>query len=160
MQIAKAFGAEVTGVCSTAKVDLVRALGADHVIDYERENFADRENVYDVIVDIGGNSRLSRLRRPLKRDGRLVLVGGETGGQWLGGFDRALRAPLVSLFVSQKLSMLVSTESSEDLVVLRDLIESGSVTPEIDRTFPLTDAAAAVEYLHAGHARGKVVVTI
>lgn len=160
VQIAKAFGADVTGVCSTAKVEIVRALGADHVIDYQRENFADRENVYDVILDIGGSSRLARLRRPLKRDGRLVIVGGETDGKWLGGFDRSLRAPLVSLFVGQKLTMLASTESSEDLTVLRELIESGTVTPEIDRTFPLSDAAAAVQYLHEGRARGKVVITV
>lgn len=160
VQIAKAFGAEVTGVCSTTKVDLVRALGADHVIDYQRDNFADGTQRYDLILDIGGNSRLSRLRRALTHKGRLVIVGGETDGRWLGGFDRSLRAPLLSLFVNQKLTMLASSEKSEDLVVLRELIEAGKVTPAIDRAFPLREAPAAIQYLHEGHARGKVVITV
>jgi NADPH:quinone reductase-like Zn-dependent oxidoreductase len=160
VQIAKAFDAEVTGVCSPAKVDMVRALGADHVLDYERDNFADGVHHYDVILDIGGNSRLSRLRRALTHKGRLVIVGGETHGRWVGGFDRSLRAPMVSLFVSQKLTMLVSSEKAEDLVVLRELIEAGKVTPAIDRTYPLRDAAAAIQYMQDGHARGKLVITI
>jgi NADPH:quinone reductase-like Zn-dependent oxidoreductase len=159
VQIAKAFGAEVTGVCSTAKVEMVGALGADHVIDYQRNNFVDGTR-YDVILDIGGNSRLSHLRQALTPKGRLVIVGGETGGKWLGGFERSLRAPLLSLFVSQKLTMLASSEKAEDLVALRELIEAGQVTPAIDRTFPLRDAPAAIQYLHEGQARGKVVVTI
>lgn len=160
VQIAKAFDAEVTGVCSRAKVDMVRALGADHVLDYERDNFADGVHHYDVILDIGGNSRLSRLRRALTHKGRLVIVGGETHGRWVGGFDRSLRAPMVSLFVSQKLTMLVSSEKAEDLVVLRELIEGGKVTPAIDRTYPLRDAAAAIQHMQDGHARGKLVITI
>jgi NADPH:quinone reductase-like Zn-dependent oxidoreductase len=160
VQIAKAFGAEVTGVCSTAKTDLVRALGADHVIDYTRDDFTDGRRHYDLILDIGGNSPLSRLRRALAPKGRLVIVGGETEGKWLGGFDRSLRAPVVSLFVSQKLTMLVSSETAADLTIVGDLIESGQVTPTIDRTFPLRDAAAAIRYLHEGHARGKVVLTV
>jgi NADPH:quinone reductase-like Zn-dependent oxidoreductase len=160
VQIAKAFGAEVTGVCSTAKTDLVRALGADHVIDYTRDNFADGEHRYDVILDMGGNRRLLHLRRALTRQGTLVIVGGETGGRWLGGFDRSLRAVLLSPLVSQTMGMLASTENAEDLKVLRDLIESGQVTPAIDRTFPLSETAAAIRHLSDGHARGKVVIKV
>jgi NADPH:quinone reductase-like Zn-dependent oxidoreductase len=147
-------------VCSTAKMDLVRALGADHVIDYTREDFADGEHHYDVIVDIGGNRRLSHLRRALTSNGRLVIVGGETGGRWLGGFDRSLRAVLLSPLVSQKLGMLASMENSEDLKALAELIESGQVTPAIDRTYPLSEAAGAIGYVREGRARGKVVVTL
>ena len=115
VQIAKAFGAEVTGVCSTAKTDLVRALGADHVIDYTRDDFADGQHRYDAILDIGGNSRLSHLRRALTARGRLVMVGGETGGRWLGGIDRQLRALLLSPLVSQKLGTFIASENSDDL---------------------------------------------
>lgn len=160
VQIAKAFGAEVTGVCSTAKTDLVRSLGADHVIDYTREDFVDGQHRYDVIVDSGGNRRLSRLRRALTRRGTLVIVGGETGGRWLGGFDRSLRAVLLSPLVSQTLGMLASKENSEDLRVLGDLIESGQITPAIDRAYPLSETPAAVQYLHDGHAQGKIVISV
>ncbi len=160
VQIAKALGAEVTGVCSTAKVDMVRALGADHVVDYQRDDFADGTQHYDVILDIGGNSRLSRLRRALTPSGTLVIVGGETDGKWLGGFDRSLRAPALSLFVSQKLTMLASSEKAEDLIAIRELIETGKVTPVIDRTYQLSEAAAAIRYLSEGRARGKLVVTV
>jgi NADPH:quinone reductase-like Zn-dependent oxidoreductase len=160
VQIAKAFGAEVTGVCSTAKVDLVRALGADHVIDYTVDDFAKRELRYDAILDIGGSRRLSHLRRALTPRGTLVIVGGETGGRWLGGFDRSLRAVLLSLFVRQKLGMLTSTENSNDLIVLRDLIETGQVTPSVDRTYPLSETAAAIRYVKEARARGKVVITV
>jgi NADPH:quinone reductase-like Zn-dependent oxidoreductase len=160
VQIAKAFAADVTGVCSTAKVDLVRALGADQVIDYKSDDFAAGEQRYDVILDIGGNRHLSHLRRALTPRGTLVIVGGETAGRWLGGFDRSLRAVLLSPFVSQKLGMLASTENSEDLNALRELIESGQVTPAIDRTYPLGEVSAAIEYVREGHARGKVVITL
>jgi NADPH:quinone reductase-like Zn-dependent oxidoreductase len=160
VQIAKAFGAEVTGVCSTAKMELVRALGADHVVDYAHEDFADGERRYDAILDIGGNSRLSHLRRALTPCGRLVIVGGETDGRWLGGFDRQLRALLLSPLVSQKLGTFVASENSEDLMALRDLIESGQVAPVIDRTYPLSEAPAAIRYVIEGHARGKVVITV
>src|SRR4051794_28596148 len=112
VQIAKAFGAEVTAVCSTGKIDLVRSLGADHVIDYTREDLADGEHRYDAILDIGGNRRLSHLRHALAPKGTLVIVGGETGGRWFGGFDRSLRAVLLSPFVSQTLAMLTSSENS------------------------------------------------
>lgn len=160
VQIAKALGAEVTGVCSTSKVDLVRALGADHVVDYTREDVTTGESRYDVILDIGGSRRLRDLRRALTRRGVLVIVGGETDGQWLGGFDRSLRAVLLSPFVPQTLGMLVSTERADDLDALRELIESGRVTPAIDRAYPLADISAAVRHVSEGRARGKVVVTV
>ena len=160
VQIAKAFGAEVTGVCSTAKVDLVRSLGADHVVDYTRDDFTKGQLRYDVILDTGGNRRLSHLRRVLTKDGALIIVGGETGGRWLGGFDRSLRAVLLSPLVSQRLGMLSSTENADDLNTLRDLIESGKLVPAIDRIFPLSDAPAAIQQLHDGRARGKFVIAI
>jgi len=160
VQIAKAHGAEVTGVSSTAKMDLVRAAGADHVIDYTRGDFADGERRYDAILDIGGGSGLARLRRALTDHGTLVMVGGETGGRWLGGMDRQLRAYLVFPLTSQKLSTFMASENSADLIVLRDLIESAAIAPVIDRTYPLSQAPAAIQYLHEGRARGKVVITI
>jgi NADPH:quinone reductase-like Zn-dependent oxidoreductase len=160
VQIAKAYGAEVTGVCSTAKMDLVRAVGADHVIDYTRDDFADGEHHYDAILDIGGNRRLSHLRRALTPRGRLVITGGETDGRWLGGTDRQLRAILLSPLVSQKLGTFISSENSGDLMVLRDLIESGKIIPAIDRTYPLSEVPAAIQYLIEGHARGKLVITV
>ena len=160
VQLAKAFGAEVTGVCSTTKVDMVRSLGADHVIDYTREDFAEGEQRYDVILDIGGNASLSRLRRALTPRGTLVIVGGETGGRWLGGTDRQLRALLLSRFVGQKLGTFISKENHEDMLVLKELIEAGKVTPVIDRTYPLTEAPQAIRYVQEGHARGKVVITV
>jgi len=160
VQIAKTFGAEVTGVCSTAKVDAVRALGADHVVDYTRDDFADGEHRYDVILDIGGNRRLAHLRRALTPRGRLVIVGGETDGRWLGGVDRQLRALLLSPFVGQKLGTFVASENAEDLMALRELIESGQLLPTIDRSYPLNELAAAIRYMLDGHARGKIVVTV
>jgi NADPH:quinone reductase-like Zn-dependent oxidoreductase len=160
VQIAKAFGAEVTGVCSTAKVDLVRSIGADHVVDYCRDDFADGMHRYDVILDIGGNRRLSRLRRALTPSGTLVIVGGETGGRWLGGADRQLRAQVLSLFVTHKLGSFISSENAEDLMALRELIEAGKITPVVDRTYPLGDVATAIRYLLDGHARGKIVITV
>jgi NADPH:quinone reductase-like Zn-dependent oxidoreductase len=159
VQIAKSFGAEVTGVCSTAKIDLVRSLGADHAIDYTREDFADGEHRYDVILDIGGNRRLSHLRRALAPRGTLVIVGGETGGRWIGGFDRSLRAVLLSAFVGQTLRMLTSSENSEDLRVVRELVESGKVTPAIERSYSLSEVPAAILHVSEGRARGKVVIT-
>jgi NADPH:quinone reductase-like Zn-dependent oxidoreductase len=159
VQIAKAHGAEVTGVSSGAKLDLVRSLGADHVIDYQRDDFADGARRYDVIIDIGGNSTLTRLRRALTPTGTLVIVGGEGGGRWLGGLDRQLRAMLLSPFSAQKLTTFVSRENAEDLTELADLVDSGQVTPVIDRVFALDETADAIGHLEAGHARGKVVVT-
>jgi NADPH:quinone reductase-like Zn-dependent oxidoreductase len=160
VQIAKAFGARITGVCSTTKVEMVRSIGADHVIDYTREDFAEGGQRYDLILDIGGNSTLARLRRALTPEGTLVIVGGEGGGRWLGGIDRQLRALLLSPFVGQKLGTFVSSENHEDMLVLKELIESGKVTPVIDRTYPLSEVPEAIRYLEEGHAQGKVVITV
>jgi NADPH:quinone reductase-like Zn-dependent oxidoreductase len=160
VQIAKAFGAHVTGVCSTTKVEMVRSIGADHVIDYTREDFAEGDQRYDLILDIGGNSSLSRLRRTLAPEGTLVITGGEGGGRWLGGTDRQIRALALSRFVGQKLGTFISTENHEDIIVLKELIESSKLTPVIDRTYPLSEAPEAIRYLQEGHARGKVVICV
>ena len=160
VQLASVFGAQVTGVCSTTKADLVRSIGANHVIDYTRADFADGKQRYDVILDIGGNPSLSRLRRALTPKGTLVIAGGETPGRWLGGTDRQLRALLLSRFADQKLTTFICRENSEDLLVLKELIEAGKVTPVIDRSYPLSEAAEAIRYLEQGHARGKVVITV
>ncbi len=160
VQLAKGFGAEVTGVCSTTKTELVRSIGADHVIDYTREDFADGRNRYDVILDIAGNRSLSHLRRALAPEGTLVIVGGEGGGRWLGGIDRQLRAMLLSPFVRQKLGTWISTEREEDLETLRELLEAGKVRPVVDRTFPLSEVPEAIRYMRNGQARGKVVITV
>jgi len=160
VQIAKAFGANVTGVCSTTKVEMVRSIGADHVIDYTREDFAEGDQRYDLILDIGGNSTLSRLRRALASRGTLVIVGGEGGGRWLGGTDRQLRAMMLSPLVGQKLGTFVNKENHEDMLVLKELIEAGKVTPIIDRTYPLAEVPEAIRYLEEGHARGKVVISV
>lgn len=160
VQLAKANGAEVTGVASTAKLDLVRSLGADHVIDYTREDPTRRTQRYDVIIDTGGNTPLSRLRRALTPTGTLVIVGGEGGGRWLGGLDRQLRAMLASSFTRQTLTTFVASENAEDLAHLAHLIQVGMLTPVVDRTFPLAETAKAIRYLEEGHARGKVAVTV
>jgi NADPH:quinone reductase-like Zn-dependent oxidoreductase len=160
VQLAKAFGAEVTGVCSTAKVDLVRSIGADHVLDYTKDDFADGTRHYDLILDLGGNSKTPRLRRALAPHGTLVIVGGESGGRVTGGFGRQLRAPLVSLFVRERLTMLASKENAADLEALTDLIEAGAVTPSIDRVYPLDQAPDAMARLAAGRVRGKVAIRI
>jgi NADPH:quinone reductase-like Zn-dependent oxidoreductase len=161
VQIAKAFGATVTGVCSGSKADLVRSLGADDVIDYTREDLTDGSRRWDVIVDTAGRRPLRRLRRALAPKGTLAIVGGDGGGNWTGGFFRQiLRAPVLSLFTGKKMRPVISTETREDLVTLRDLIEAGSVTPVVGRTFALSEAADAVRYLAEGHARGKIVITV
>jgi NADPH:quinone reductase-like Zn-dependent oxidoreductase len=160
VQLAKVFGAEVTGVASTSKIDFVRSLGADGVIDYTLEDFADGTRHWDLIIDTGGRRSLSDLRRALTPEGTLVIVGGEGGGNWLGGFDRNLRSGLVSMFVSQRLTMLASKERGEDFDVLRELIEDGKVTPVIDRGYPLIEVSEAIRYVVDGHARGKVAITI
>jgi NADPH:quinone reductase-like Zn-dependent oxidoreductase len=160
VQIAKAFGAHVTGVCSTAKAEMVRSIGADRVIDYTREDFAQSERRYDLILDVGGNSSLARLRRVLAPEGTLIIVGGEGGGRWLGGTDRQLRATILSRFVDQKLGTFVARQNRKDLILLKKLVESGKLTPVIDRTYPLAEAPEAIRYLEEGHARGKVVLTV
>jgi NADPH:quinone reductase-like Zn-dependent oxidoreductase len=160
VQIAKALGATVTGVCRTDKVDLVRSLGADAVLDHTRQEIDARGVRYDVVLDIGGNRSLRTLRRVLTPRGRLVLVGGETGGRWLGGTDRLLRAMVLSPFVGQQLRSFIASENAADLEVLSGLIESGAVTPAIDRTFPLRETPAAVQRLLGGDVRGKVVIDV
>ena len=160
VQLAKALGAEVTAVCSTSKVDLVRSLGADHVIDYTVDDFADGAQHYDLIIDIAGNPKLARLRHALTRTGTAVIVGGEEGGNVTGGFGRSLRAPFVSLFVGQRLAMLASKERASDLERLTPLIEAGKVTPSVDRTYPLAQVPDAMRHLEAGKARGKLAITI
>jgi NADPH:quinone reductase-like Zn-dependent oxidoreductase len=160
VQLAKAFGAEVTGVCSTTKVEMVRSIGADHVIDYTLDDFAEGNQPYHLILDIGGRSSLSRLRRALIPKGTLVIVGGETDGRWLGGTDRQLRAHLLSPFVGQKLGTFVSRENHRDMIVLKELIEAGQTTPVIDRAYPLGEVPEAIRYMRNGHARGKVVITV
>jgi len=159
VQVAKSFGAQVTGVSSTAKTDLVRSLGADHVVDYSAQDFADGTNRYDLIIDTGGNSTIARLRRALTDRGTLVIVGGENAGK-LTGMGRQLRALVVTLFVRQRLTVQVPKENFRDLDVLTGMIEAGSVTPSIDRTYALDDAADAVRHLVAGNVRGKVAITI
>jgi NADPH:quinone reductase-like Zn-dependent oxidoreductase len=160
VQIAKALGADVTGVCSASKADLVRQLGADRVIDYTRQDFTAGEERYDVVLDIGGHRRIAHLRRVLTRRGTLVIVGGETGGRWLGGFDRSLRAVLLSPFVSQRLGMLASTENGTDLRALGALIEAGDVTPAIDRTYSLAEVPAAISRMHENAVQGKIAITL
>jgi NADPH:quinone reductase-like Zn-dependent oxidoreductase len=161
VQIAKSFGAEVTAVCSTTKLDLVRSIGADEVIDYTHQDFTDGARRWDVIVDTAGRRPLSPLRRALTPKGTLVVVGGDGGGRWTGGFFRGmLRGPLMSLFVRQRLGGLNSKVRLEDLQALSELIEAGKVNPVIDRTYTLIEAPEAIRYLERGHPRGKVVVTV
>jgi NADPH:quinone reductase-like Zn-dependent oxidoreductase len=160
VQLAKTFGARVTGVCSTTKVDLLRDIGADQVIDYLRDDFADSDRRFDLILDIGGNSSLSRLRKVLTPKGTLIIVGGEGGGRWLGGLDRQMRASAQSLFVGQRQGTFISRENHEDMIVLADLIEAGELTPVVDRSYPLNEAAHAIRYVEEGRARGKAVVRV
>ncbi len=160
VQIARAFGAEVTGVCSTRNVDLVRSIGADHVIDYTRDDFADGAQSYDVILDTAGNRPLSLLRRALTRRGTLVIVGAEGGGRWIGAVGRTFKALLLSPFVGQSLRAFISKETGDDLDALKQLVEAGQLAPVIDRTYALNEAPEAIAYIAEGHARGKVVVTV
>lgn len=160
VQIAKASGAEVTGVCSSAKLEMVRSLGADHVIDYTKDDFANGSQRYDLILDIGGNSSLSRLRRALTASGTLVLVGGEDGDRWTGGIGRQLRAVALSPFVRQRLTMKIPNENSADIERLGGLIEAGQLTPSIDKRYPLHEAADAMRQLEAGRVLGKIVLLV
>jgi NADPH:quinone reductase-like Zn-dependent oxidoreductase len=160
VQIAKVFGAEVTGVCSTRNVALVRSIGADHVIDYTREDFTKSDQHYDLIVDNVGTHSLLQYRRVLNPKGIYVMIGSTTPGNWFGFLARPVEGLLLSPFVSQKFSMILAELNKEDLAALGALMESGKLTPVIDRTYKLTDAAEALRYLEKGHARGKVVVTV
>jgi NADPH:quinone reductase-like Zn-dependent oxidoreductase len=159
VQIAKAFGAEVTGVCSTAKTGLVESIGADHVIDYTRDDYLGGPQRYDLILDMAGNSSLSRLRQALTQSGTLVIAGGEDGGRWTG-MSRQVSALACSPFVHQRLTMLVSKQRSADLERLAGLVEAGKLTPVIDKTYPLGQVPGAMRHLEAGQARGKIVITV
>jgi NADPH:quinone reductase-like Zn-dependent oxidoreductase len=158
VQIAKSFGAEVTGVCSTRNLDLVRSIGADQVIDYTQEDFSKSSRHYDLILDTGDRS-LSDCRRALAPKGTLVVIGGSTG-RWINGLGRVLQARALSPFVSQRLLPFLTKWSKQDLEVVKDLIEAGKVTPVIDRTYPLTEASEAMRYLEVGHALGKIVIRV
>ncbi|MFD5245396.1 NAD(P)-dependent alcohol dehydrogenase [Amycolatopsis sp. NPDC058340] len=157
VQIAKAFGADVDGVCGTGKVDLVRSLGAARVFDYTREDFG---GGYDLIVDTAGNRSLTSLRKSLTPRGTLVLVGGESEGKWIGAVGRNLRALMLGPFVKQKLRGLFSTENQDDLQTLRALIEAGKLTPVIGRAYSLAEVPEAVRHVREGHTSGKVVITV
>jgi len=160
VQLAKALGAEVTAVSSAGKADLVRSLGADHIVDYTREDFADGSHRYDLILDIAGNPSLARLRRALTPHGAAVILGGEQGGRVTGGFGRTLRAPLLSPFVGQRLTMVTANENGRDLERLTAFIEAGQVTPHVDRAYPLDQVPEAMARLVAGDVRGKVAISI
>ena len=161
VQIAKAFGAVVTGVSSEESADAVRSLGADDLIDYTREDFTDGRRQWDVIIDTAGRRPLRKLRRALTSDGTLVIVGGDGGGNWTGGIGRQMvRAPIVSMFTRQRLGGVTGKEKGVDLETLREMIEAGKLTPLVAKTFPLPDAAAAVRLIHQPHAAGKIVVTV
>jgi NADPH:quinone reductase-like Zn-dependent oxidoreductase len=159
VQLAKALGAEVTGVCSPAKLDLVRDLGAQRVLDYTTDDWADGTHHYDLVLDIGGRPTLSRLRRALTPAGTAVIVGGEDGGNLTGGMNRQLRAMALSPFVGQRLKSFVAGQKASDLEQLTGLIEAGQVTPSIDRTYPLAQAPEAMCRLEAGEVRGKIAIT-
>ena len=160
VQLAKEFGAHVTGVCSTAKAELVRSLGADDVVEYTRDDFAERPEHYDLILDTAGRRSLAQLRRALTPRGTLVIVGGEGGGRLTGGFERQLRAVALSRFVSQRLLSLTAVDRRADLLFLKDLIEAGKLTPVVDRIYALPDAASALADADEGHGRGKKVIVI
>jgi NADPH:quinone reductase-like Zn-dependent oxidoreductase len=160
VQLAKLFGAEVTGVSSTRNLELVRSLGADSVIDYTREDFAGNGRRYDLIFQLAGTRSPSDCRRALSRRGRLILSSGESDGRWVGPMDRIVKAAALSPFVPQTLAPFEARQSSEDLQVLTELIEAGKLTPVIDRTYPLPETPEALRYLEQGHARGKVVITV
>jgi len=160
VQIAKSLGADVTGVCSTRNVELVRSLGADHVIDYTQGDFTQSGQKYDLIFQLAGTSSPSDLRRSLTSEGTLVLSSGDSDGRWIGPVDRLVKAVVLSPFVSQKLGSFLAKENKEDLQFLKELIEAGDVTPVIDRTYVLSETPEAIRYLEEGHARGKVVITV
>ncbi|THA31222.1 NAD(P)-dependent alcohol dehydrogenase [Streptomyces sp. A1547] len=161
VQLAKALGAaHVTAVCSGPKADLVRSLGADEAVDYAREDPTDGVHRYDLVIDIAGNRPLHRLRRALTPRGTLVIVGGETDGRWIGGHDRQLRALLLSPFTRHRLRGLASTPRPEDLRVLGELLESGALTPALDRTYPLAEVPDAIRRLREGHVRGKIAIRV
>src|SRR5438477_2719647 len=162
VQIAKSFGANVTGVCSTRNVDLLKSLGADQVIDYTKEDFAKGEQRYDVILDNVPNHSLSECRRILNPKGKYIMIGGggPNDSRWVGPFGRVIHALLVSPFISQKMGMMMADANQKDLTILGDMMQSGKVKPVIDRQYKLSELPAAIAYLEEGHARGKVIITV
>jgi NADPH:quinone reductase-like Zn-dependent oxidoreductase len=160
VQLAKSFGANVTGVCSTRNVDMVRSLGADQVIDYTQEDFAERKQRYDIIFDCIANHSLSACRRVMNRKGIYLWVGGRDGGRWFGPLPQPLKAIALSPLVSQTLVLVSARASKENLTVMRELLRTGRVTPVIDRRYRLSEVPEAIRYLEEGHARGKVVITL
>jgi NADPH:quinone reductase-like Zn-dependent oxidoreductase len=159
VQIAKSFGAEVTGVCSTRNVEMVRSIGADHVFDYTQEDYTESGERYDIIIDNVGNHPLLANRRVLTPDGVLVMIGGASG-DWLGPLMRPIRALMLSPFVSQEFVMILAQLKQEDLTILSDLMQAGEVTPVIDRRFRLSEVPAAIRYSEEGHARGKIIIDL
>ena len=160
VQIAKSYGAEVTGVCSTKNVELVRSLGADHVIDYTREDFTSSAERYDLIIDTVSTHSMLDYRRVLTPAGNYVMIGSASTGHWFGWLEVPIEAWMLSPFMSQKFGMMLTDLNKDDLAVLADLMQSGKVTPVIDRTYKVSEAAEALRYLEKGHARGKVVLTV
>ena len=165
VQVAKSYGAEVTGVDSTRKLDMVRSIGADHVIDYSKEDFTQSGERYDLIFDIPGNHSLSDTRRALTPEGTYVLIGhdrfGASGGRWFGsGIPRFIKLLALSPFVSQRMAPRITKETNDPLVVLKELLEAGEITSVIDRTYPLSEVPEAIRYLEEGHAQGKIVISV
>jgi NADPH:quinone reductase-like Zn-dependent oxidoreductase len=160
VQIAKSFGAEVTGVCSSRNIDMVRSIGADDVIDYTQDDFTQTGQRYDVILDMVGSRSLSDCKRALNPEGVYVSVGADEMGDWIGPLTHVFKVLLASRVGSQKMVPMLAKVSKEDLAVLGELLESGIVIPVIDRTYPLEETAEAIRYLEEGHARGKVVITV
>jgi NADPH:quinone reductase-like Zn-dependent oxidoreductase len=160
VQIAKHFGAEVSGVCSTRNAEMVRSLGAEHVTDYTREDFTQSGRKYDLIFQLAGTRSPSRCRRALAPKGSLVQISGDSNGHWIGPVDRIIHALVLSPFVSQKMASFTVIPNKEDLRFLKQLIEAGKLTPVIDKSYPLAEVPEAIRYLENGHARGKVVITV
>ena len=160
VQIAKSLGAEVTGVCRTRNADMVRSLGADQVVDYTREDFADGDRRYDLIFQLAGTKSPSECRGALAREGTLLLSSGESSGRWFGPLGRVVKATLLSPFVRQTLTSFTVKPKGEDLEALRELIDAGTIRPVIDRTYPLSEVPDAIRYVEQGHTRGKVLITV
>jgi NADPH:quinone reductase-like Zn-dependent oxidoreductase len=160
VQIAKSFDAEVTGVCSTRNVDMVRSLGADHIIDYTKEDFTRSGQKYDLIFQLAGTRSPSECRRALTPKGTLVQISGDSDGRWIGPVDRIIKALVLSPFVSQKMASFTVKPNKADLQFLKQLIEAGRLTPVIDRTYSLSETPEAIRYLENGHTRGKVIITV
>jgi NADPH:quinone reductase-like Zn-dependent oxidoreductase len=160
VQLAKASGAMVTGVCSTRKVDMVRSIGADDVIDYTKDDFTEMGRQYDLILDTAGARPVARLRKALTNRGTLVIVGAEGGNRWTGGIGRPLRGAMLSPFIKHNLKMFFAIANRKDLEYLSELIGDGKIAPVVDRTYPLAEAADAIRYWEHGHGGGKVVITI